>query len=112
MTWERLPPVERPGIPGCATSGSTPTTLDEDALIMVGFGWAGVTRDGVTMWSEGPGDDVPDCWTVRHAEALAAQDPDHDWRIIYQRPLSGATYQRQGDGRWVLVEVDRGLYDD
>jgi hypothetical protein len=112
VTWEKLPPVERPGIPGCATFGVTPTTLDDDAVVMVGYGWAGVTRDGETVWSEGPKDDVPDCWTMRRAEAEANKDPDYDWRIVLVGPLSNVTYQRQGVYRWILVEVGRGFCDD
>jgi hypothetical protein len=77
--------------------------------IMVGFGQAGVTRDGVFVWSEGPRDDVPDCWTLRDAECAAASDPDHDWRVVLDRALSRAVYQRQDTGRWVLVETGRGF---
>ena len=43
------------------------------------------------------------------AEALAAQDPDHDWRIVLHGPLSGRTYQRHGPGQWMLVEKNEGF---
>lgn len=83
-------------------------TLDLDCVIAVGFGYAACTRDGLEMLAERDAADgqYP---TVREAETLALADPDHDWRIILDGPLHGETYQRQGEGRWVLVAKNEGF---
>ena len=43
------------------------------------------------------------------AEAMAAADPDHDWQIALEGPLSGRTYQRHGPNEWALVEQNQGF---
>lgn len=113
-TWQKLPalaPAQAGLRSSCLTSGPHPIELAMDSPILVGFGEAGVTRDGVAIWTESP-DPYADFWSAADAEARAAQDPDHDWRIFYLGPLSNATYQRHGAGRWVLVERGRGFARD
>lgn len=105
----------------CEMSGAMPVTFPMDGIIAVGFGFAACTKDGRPVleepqvkWnddftdiiSEPSEDDYP---TGRHAEDLASTDPDHDWRIVIQGPLSGREYQRQGAGNWVLVHQDEGF---
>jgi hypothetical protein len=87
--------------------------------IVVGFGFAGVTRDEAVVWAATPDSDVGidddgdlmllNCWTVQDAENAALSDPDHDWRVTYRGPLSEAVYQRHGAGRWMMVERGRGF---
>jgi hypothetical protein len=90
------------------------------SVIAVGFGDAHLSKDGEVIWSELEGlranpnptleelNNLPS-FLGSDAEALAIQDPDHDWRIVLNGPLSGRTYQRHGDGQWVLVEQNRGF---
>jgi hypothetical protein len=126
-TWTRLPaiPPGRAGLrSGCPTCGRRPIELPMDAPIIVGFGFAGVTRDGVVVWSEQPDSDVGidddgddddatillvNVWTVQDAENAAFSDPDHDWRVVYYGPLSEAVYQRHGIGQWLLVKRGMGF---
>ncbi len=77
-------------------------------MIAVGFGDAGVTKDGHKIWSESANPDA-EFWTGDDAEEAAKTDPDHDWRIYFNGPLSGAEYQRQGDGWWVLIKKSEGF---
>lgn len=110
MTWTKLPPLtpEQAGLrSGCLTCGPQPVTLDIEAEIAVGFGYAGVTCDGREIWSESGADE--DCWTCLDAERAAAKDPNHDWRIVFSGPLSAATYQRHDVCSWVLVEKGEGF---
>lgn len=109
----------------CEANGAIPITFPPDGLIAVGFGYAGVTRDGREVLREPDSPDIYDAdgellpedqWppepeypTGADAEALAAADPDHDWRIHIEGPLSGRTYQRQGEAGWVLVEQNEGF---
>lgn len=107
-TWTRLPAV--PGSIACLTCGAgARTDLEPTRTIAVGFGSANYSRDGVTLWSESPCDEDQQCPTVADVEALAAADPDHDWRIAFFAPLYDAEYQRQGDGVWVLVSKGPGF---
>lgn len=84
-----------------------------DAIICVGFGDARVTRDRKIVWSEDTAEEDSDgnkiYWEGKDAEAAAAKDPNHDWRVNYYAPLYEATYQRQGVGHWVLVEKGEGF---
>lgn len=109
MGWEKLKPIEG-GLGGCLHCGYQHEVLPMDAYIGVGFGSAGVTKDGKGVWDEQEaGGDFDDCWTVAKAEELAAADPDHDWRIYLVAPLSERHYQRQGDKHWVLYEKGEGF---
>jgi hypothetical protein len=111
---ERLPH----GCLVCEVAGAKPLTFPMDGLIAVGFGFAACTKNGRPVL-EGPQlsydeNDEPveeelDYPTGADAELLAAADPDHDWRIIIHGPMSGRTYQRQGEANWVLVEQDEGF---
>lgn len=104
MTWTRIKPIKGK-IRGCFHN----PVYDEAPpymLIAVGFGEAKVTRDGKTVYKEPTGDG--EIWTTEDAEKLAAEDPDHDWRIVLNAPLYGRTFQRQ-DGHWLLIEENRGF---
>ena len=79
-------------------------------LIAVGFGYAALHCDGRPVYTENQdasGDDG--LMTGSQAEAIAAADPDHDWRIVLEAPLSSHTYQRHGAGQWALVEQGDGF---
>lgn len=81
--------------------------LDMEATIAVGFGAAGVTKDGQEVWSESSADDG--YWTLADAEREAAKDPNHDWRVFFFGPLSEAEYQRHGPRNWVLIKKGMGF---
>lgn len=85
--------------------GSQPVELPMTSQIAVGFGFAGIIRDGQTVWNE-QGDDVKH---VSDAESMAIADPDHDWRIVFEGPLRGSTYQRHAPGKWLLVKQSEGF---
>lgn len=79
-------------------------------MIAVGFGDAGYSRDGETLWSEmGADPDAENFPTVADVEKLAVADPDRDWRIYFHSPMYDAVYQRHGDGLWALVQKGEGF---
>lgn len=108
-TFPLLPPIERRRPIGCACCGHQDTKLPMDAKIAVGFGEAWLLRDGRIAWEEKPNMSFEECWDVGKAEQLAAQDPDHDWRILLFGPLQESEYQRQGPESWVLVREGKGF---
>lgn len=70
-----------------------------------GFGDWSVTRDG-----EHVGGDIHDTTTLLLTfERLAAEDPDHDWRLSINGPLWEGVYQRHGERQWVLVKQGDGF---
>lgn len=101
--WEKLPPVEKPN-QGCACCPVPAIHLPLDAYLHPGFGGVWVTRDDDSV-----GYEVGELTQLSHIEALALDDPDHDWRVQIDGPLHGETYQRQGEGLWVMVETNRGF---
>lgn len=112
MTWEKLPAVE--GSIACLTcQAGAKSDLEFERHIAVGFGSAGYSKDGKTLWDENcpanrnlDWDEMP---TVLSVESLAIDDPDHDWRIFFFAPMYEAEYQRQGPGVWVLVKKGQGF---
>ena len=83
--------------------------LEQGGRIAVGFGDASLTKDGVTVWRETSGTDWKDCMSYDDAEKMAADDPDHDWRIHLLAPLKESHYQRQDTGKWVLYKKGDGF---
>ncbi len=105
---EMLPPMEGRNNP-CLNCPPIESTLEMERVIAVGFGAAYVIKGDQTVYYEKPDAQYEECWTVAMAEATATADPDHDWRIVMDGPMHGETYQRQGEGRWVLVATNDGF---
>jgi len=77
-----------------------------------GFGGVTFTRDNecVFPWGDLYDEDADWARTFQDYEEVAVGDPEpHDWRIRIDGPLSGYTYQRQGQGVWALVEQGQGF---
>jgi hypothetical protein len=95
-----------------ASSGLTrrvdESTLAPEALIAVGAGYAALTRDGAPVFEAACGE-VEHALSVGEAEALAAAEPDRDWRIHLVGPLDERHYRRRADGRWALYRRGHGL---
>lgn len=83
---------------------------DMDMVVAVGFGSAYVVKDGDLFYDgEQEWRQEREPKTLAQIEALAKQEPDADWQVILYGPLSGATYQRQGDAKWVLTDSNQGF---
>ena len=108
-TWTKLPPFAGKIANPCLNCPSHEEVAPLGLVIAVGFGSACVTKDGALVYDEPDIDSDAECWTVAEAEAAALADPDHDWRILLHGPMRGATWQRHGDARWVLVESNEGF---
>lgn len=106
--WTKLPPIEA-HYGGCLNCGPRPAQFPLEGVIAVGFGYAALHKDWAPVWSEDEAVSDNSMMTGADAEALAAQDPDHDWRIVLHGPLSGRTYQRHGLGKWMLAEKNDGF---
>jgi hypothetical protein len=106
MTWKKEPAWTKDVHFGCLNCGSNHRIAPMTMLIAVGFGGAVVTKDGEIVID---GERAEDWVTVEQAEKLAAADPDHDWRIELDAPLSYKEYQRHAPGEWVLIKSGRGF---
>jgi len=108
-TFEKLPAVA--GSVACLTCGcGARSDLHLERTIAVGFGSSGYSRDGETLWDEGQTEEGEEKFpTVADVEALALEDPNHDWRIFFFAPLYESEYQRQGSGVWVLISKGDGF---
>ena len=114
-TWKKLPAIEGK-YGGCLNCGPRPNCFPADGVIAVGFGYAALHRDGDPIYTEpafseddGEVELEHDYMTGAHAEAVAAADPDHDWQIVLEAPLSSLVYQRHGPGEWALVKQGMGF---
>lgn len=110
MSFKKLKPIQG-GVQGCLNCGYVYSVAPMDMDIAVGFGEATVTKNGVVIYDEMEVclDNYDVVWDVEMAEREAMKDPDNDWRINLNAPLSGRIYQRQGECLWVLVEKNQGF---
>lgn len=109
MPFELLPPVAKGEIQhGCFNCGHTEEIASLESWVAAGFGHAGITKDGETIFNADMNSEE-DGPTLQKFEDMAKLDPDHDWRFSLFLPLREAEYQRQGDGRWVLVKSGMGF---
>lgn len=106
-TWTKLPPYTGKIHQGCLCCPPVEPAAPLDMIVAVGFGYAGVTRDGADVWHEDNNEE--DFRTLAEFEAMAKADPDHDWRVILEAPLRSREYQRHGDDQWVLVKSGMGF---
>ena len=102
--------IKQPAIVGAFSVGAAhgPDLFPAQAVIAVGFGYASLTKDGETMFAES-NDPSDNRMTGEAAEAMAAADPDHDWRITMGTPHSTRIYQRHAPCEWVLIAQDKGF---
>lgn len=109
MTWEKKPVVETPGfVNNCLEGGPQRVTLPLDTEISIGFGSCWVMKDDNCVYSETPWADE-DAPKLQKFEDQAKADPDHDWQVHFRGAMSKETYQRHGDGSWVLIEKGVGF---
>ena len=66
-------------------------------------------KDDEVVYSEQQAEGLDDFWTTQTAENEARKDPNHEWIIDLQGPLSGRTYKRIGEDNWVLIDQNRGF---
>ena len=93
----------------CLCCGGRGQRLDLRTHLCVGFGPVTVTRDGDVVHYHCCVDDVGCDTPADRFEAMAAADPDHDWRIDFLSPMRQNVYQRQGIGEWYVVETGDGF---
>lgn len=115
MGYEKLTPCHNPHI-GCLNCGGGEFVeingiicCNLDTRLYGGFGGWSITRDDEFFYCPEQDLEFDEYPTLREFEEKAASDPDHDWRAIADLPLRDATYQRQGDGLWVLVKSGMGF---
>jgi hypothetical protein len=115
-------PIVEGGQNPCYCCPIIPKQATMEKVVAVGFGSATATRDGdLVADGEGCGSRGPyfvrdgrphhieEYITFGDIEEIAVRDPDHDWRISLHGPLHGEVYQRQGVGKWMLIERDEGF---
>lgn len=107
-TWKKEPAIKgKHG--GCLKCGPRLSFFPPDGIIAVGFGYAALEKNGKPIWFEESDNDDVDEMTGAQAEEIASADPDHDWRIVLDGPLSSRTYQRHGPGEWALIKQNQGF---
>lgn len=109
MTFTKLPAIHGKAYCSHGCGHRTPL-LDLSSSPHPGFGGVYLTRDGESVYPW-PDDDyaASEERVGQEYEDVAAGDPDHDWRLFVDGPLSDYTYQRQGEGEWVLVKQGQGF---
>jgi hypothetical protein len=91
---------------GCLNCPPVEVIAPMDMLIAVGFGTAEVRRGKKLIFEEQMSEEFH---TLQEFEDMAKQDPDHPWTVLLDAPLRSRKYQRQGEGKWVLIESGQGF---
>lgn len=113
--WAQIKPLEDKQLHvGCLCCSSAGRIAHANRVLAVGFGEVVVTNGDECVYSECQWNhEGKELWTVADAEKLATADPDRDWRIQFDGPLHGETYQRHKSGRWagqwVCIESNQGF---
>lgn len=94
---------------GCLNCCGTDNILGVRTKLYNGFGGWMITKDGKLFFMEKAKTEFEDSKTLLFIEKIARQDPNHDWRAIFDMALSGGQYQRHGKNRWVLIESNQGF---
>jgi hypothetical protein len=84
------------------------STLDPEALIAAGAGYAALTCDDVPVFEAEFGA-LEHQMTVREANHLAERDAAHDWCIHLIGQADDRHYRRAPDGCWTLYRRGYGL---
>ena len=99
---EYLTPIKGKAYCGCGCGYRETHALLTD-VPHPGFGGVTVTKGDECV------EPLTESATFGDYEKIAAADPDHDWRIRVDGPLADYIYQRQGEGKWALVEQGQGF---
>jgi len=105
---ELLPPIKG-GVSGCLNCGYTASILPMRTRLYYSFGGWTITRNGEPFFMDIVERRFDKYKTLTFIEKQARLDPTNDWRAELNLPLRSATYQRQGNNWWVLVERGRGF---
>lgn len=108
-TWKKLKPYNGKIHQGCFNCPPVLSKAKMYTRIAVGFGYAGIEKDGKSIFTEKADMDWGDIPTLMKFENMARRDPDHDWRLILDAPLRSREYQRQGHNNWILVKSGQGF---
>lgn len=100
------PPLEHAPHSGCLNCGSKPLRVKLNVRLHAGFGMTALKRDGEYVESYF---EYEKCPTFQRFENVARKDPDHDWQVLVDGPLSDVTYQRHGQNEWVAVAKGMGF---
>lgn len=94
------------------TTNTEPEEFARKRVVAVGFGGAGLYRDGELLidGEERLESELGEL-TGEECEAIAAAAPEHVWEIRIDGAMSGGTYRRDGKdiGRWICVEQTGGF---
>lgn len=108
MTIKYLPPIK--DVPaGCLCCPSTEPVLCMKTVLYNGYGGWSITKNGAQYFTEDQNKDWSETKVMAEIEKEASQDPENDWRAELYLPLREATYQRQGEGKWMLVRTGEGF---
>ena len=97
---------------GCFSCRTITKIASMEMVLAVGFGSANASKGDEFVYDEmqhdrehGEGNHL----CLQDIENMALKDPEHDWQVTMDAALHGETYQRQGEGKWVLIDSNIGF---
>ena len=86
-----------------------PDILEMNTVLYQGFGGYTVRKNGELFYKGNSDDEWNKLKRLKHIEKEAKKDPTAKWTVELYGPLSGATWERQEDGQWVVIEKNLGF---
>ncbi|MBN2744502.1 MAG: hypothetical protein JXR39_11475 [Marinilabiliaceae bacterium] len=102
-------PAIKGGVAGCLNCGYTDDILPLDTKLYSSFGGWMISKNGIQFFREKANVEYDNSKPLSAIELIAKEEPQSDWRAHLDLPLRSATYQRQGDNNWILVERGEGF---
>lgn len=102
-------PAIKGGVSGCVNCGYTDDILPLDTRLYSGFGGWVISKNGFQFFRENANSEYDNSKPLSNIELIAKKEPNSDWRAHLDLPMRSATYQRQGDNKWILVERGEGF---
>jgi hypothetical protein len=90
---------------GCLNCGPRPGILRYKDDPSPGFGTVAIIRDGEVVASTCRGAAT----LIRRWRGAARVQPNHEWVVEVDGPLSGTRYTRQPNGRWMATHKSMGF---
>lgn len=111
VTYKKEKGIEPKGVVcGCGSCKGGEKQLSLDTLLSVGFGETYAEKGKEKVYSEMEREQEGlDLWRLKDLERLAKVESEEDWRLHFIGAYKEQSYQRQGEGKWVLYAEGEGI---
>lgn len=93
----------------CLCCPKTTDVLNMDTVLYNGFGGYAVYLDRELFYQGDSNGDFDSFLTLSDIEKVVNEKPRGEWKVVLDNPLRGATWLRNMEGKWELIETNQGF---